>query len=221
MSTLAQPGLLADEIGSLGIYFAFQLHDEQSVITDPWRPISELTDGSEVLGARYGQFQATLEGSSAQAVEFRVAASTGHLALMARLICAAFGAALFDCSLDLAAARWQPVIGGVMPLSFPANAIGPVGNISALLTGPIRTLTELTTDMSVSSKVLWGNVASAVNGAVMAACAARPELAAKAMALGRELGTAPGPDFRRTSCCLIYRIAPPDSAPYCCDCVLL
>lgn len=216
--------LVSDKIAALGIYFAFQVHDSHSAAIDPWHPFSELTDGPELLEAHYGQFQTTLEAAYEKAVEFRVAASTGHLALVARLICAAFGAALFDCSLDLDEARWQPVVGGVIPLSFPTHAIGPAGNVSKLLTGPIQTLTELTTDMSVSSKVLWGNVSSAVNGAVMAASAARPDLAARAMTLGhtlgQTLGTTPGPDFRRTSCCLIYRIAPPGSAPYCVDCVL-
>jgi hypothetical protein len=182
--------------------------------------LHHLVDGPEVLTSRYEQLQAILETNSGGAVEFRVAASTGHLALAARLICPAFGAALLGHSLDLARARWQPVIGGVMPLSLPADAIGAAGESATLLTGPIRKVTELTADMSVSSKVLWGNVSSAVNGAVMAACQARPELADRAMALGRALGTNAGPDYRRSSCCLIYRIAPPGSGAVCVDCVL-
>ena len=191
---------------------------------DSWLPLRVLIDGTATLASRYGQFQATLESVAGKAVEYRVAASTGHLALVARLICPAFGAALLGHSLDLTLARWQPVIGGVMPLSLPVNAIGPSGDVSEMLTGPIRALTELTAAMSVSPKVLWGNVSSAVNGAVMASCQARPELADRAMALGQALGDAlgssPGPTFRRSSCCLIYRIAPPGSAPFCGDCVL-
>lgn len=211
---------MSSEIARLGIYFAFQIHDERAGAIDPWQPLDQLLGTTEMLESWYAEFQRTLESSSGQNVEFRVAASTGHLALVARLICPAFGAALLDHHLDLTSARWQPVIGGVLPLSFPTTAISAGRDISALLTGPIWTLTERTADMSVSPKVLWGNVSSAVNGAVMAAGQARPELADKAMALGRTLGISPGTDFRRSSCCLIYRIAPPGSASYCGDCVL-
>ncbi len=215
------PENLDREITSLGIYFALDTHQESSAADPPWRSLAVLLDGSDALRSFYEQFRATLGRATGRPVEFRVAASTGHLALVARLICPAFGAELLGHHLDLTQARWQPVTEGVMPLSLPTGAIGVAGDISALLTGPIRTLTELTAGMSVSSKVLWGNVSSAVNGAVMGACRARPDLAARSMALGRSLGTAPGPDFRRTSCCLIYRIAPPgDSAIFCGDCVL-
>ena len=81
----------------------------------------------------------------------------------------------------------------------------------------------------VSSRVLWGNVASAVNGAARQVAVARPELAAAAWAaaanffrdprLGTEPGP-PGPSFRRSSCCLIYRLAPGQDGPVCGDCVL-
>ncbi len=211
---------LAGEIASLGTYFAFQTHDEQSSMDGSWLPLHQLLDGSEVLASRYEQLRTTLEASSGGAVEFRVAASTGHLAMVARLLCPAFGALLLGRTLDLTRARWQPVVGGVMPLSFPVDAIGDASGTSSLLSGPIQTLTELTSGMSVSPKVLWGNVYSALNGAVMAAGSARPDLSAEAMALGKALGLAPGPDFRRTSCCLIYRIMPLGSGPVCGDCVL-
>lgn len=211
---------LASEIAALGTYFAFETSAGPPVSGDLWRPLRDLLDDPDVLARHYRQYQARLESTSGKAVQFRVAASTGHLALVSRLICPAFGAALLGYRLDLTTARWQAVVGGVMPLFLPASAIGGAGEISALLTGPIQTLTELTVGMSVSPKVLWGNVSSAVNGAVMAACDVRPELAAKAMGLGIALGTVPGPDFRRMSCCLIYRIAPPGSGPVCGDCVL-
>lgn len=91
-----------------------------------------------------------------------------------------------------------------------------------MLAGPIRTLTDLTADMSVAPKVMWGNVSSAVNGAVRAIRDAHPDLTTAAMDLARVLGTTSGPGFRRNSCCLIYLIAAPGPtrAPYCGDCVL-
>jgi ferric iron reductase protein FhuF len=85
--------------------------------------------------------------------------------------------------------------------------------------------------MSVSRRVLLGNVASAVNGAASIIAAARADLAADAAAAGEALlsdppltaactGT-PGAGFRRRSCCLIYRIAADGGAALCGDCVLL
>lgn len=143
-----------------------------------------------------------MESVSGKAVEFRVAASTGHLALIARLICPAFGAALLGRRLDLSQARWQPLIGGVMPLSFPANAIGPIGpigDLSDLLAGPIQILTDLTAGMSVSPKVLWGNVSSAVNGAAMTDGRARPELATGRWPWDARWGRLPGRVFGGTA----------------------
>jgi ferric iron reductase protein FhuF len=83
--------------------------------------------------------------------------------------------------------------------------------------------------MAVSRQVLWGNVASAVNGAATMIAAARPELtgaaaeAATSMldypALARTYQGRPLTGFRRRNCCLIYRLSPAAPA-YCGDCVL-
>jgi ferric iron reductase protein FhuF len=83
--------------------------------------------------------------------------------------------------------------------------------------------------MSVSPRVLWGNVASAVNGAAAMIAATRPDLAgpaaetASAMLANPALtGTFQGRPlrgFRRRNCCLIYRLSPERPA-YCGDCVL-
>jgi ferric iron reductase protein FhuF len=77
--------------------------------------------------------------------------------------------------------------------------------------------------------VLWGNVASAVNSAAVQVAAGRPDLSDRAWAvaaaflasprLARE-AQRPGPAFRRSSCCLIYKIAPGPTSGVCGDCVL-
>jgi ferric iron reductase protein FhuF len=84
--------------------------------------------------------------------------------------------------------------------------------------------------MAVSPQVLWGNVASAVNGAATMIAKARPGLAAPAASAATAMlrypaltGThrgSPGAGFRRRNCCLIYRLSPPGTARYCGDCVL-
>ena len=82
--------------------------------------------------------------------------------------------------------------------------------------------------VSVSPRVLWGNVASAVNGAAAQIASQRPDLSRPAWAaatalfasprLGRERQP-PGPAFRRSSCCLIYKISG-RREDVCGDCVL-
>ena len=109
---------------------------------------------------------------------------------------------------------------------------------SELTTGPVGDLVELSASLSVSRTVLWGNVASAVNGAVVMVGRSRPDLAGPAATLGRQLletapllgtstgtstgaiGGAMGGDFRRLSCCLIYRVGGPGPRAVCGDCVL-
>lgn len=224
----------AAKIAELGPQFRFELSDSAAVDGPgtAWRSISVLLDGSDALGERYEQVRTVLSSMARAPVSFRVAASTGLLGLSARLLSPAFGAALLGRTIDLTAARWQPSPGGPLPLSFSVSAIStaPTQHSDALLAGPITQLTQRTEAMSLSPQVLWGNVASAVNGVVTVISSARPDLAAAAISRGAELLThprlrdafagSPGAGFRRRSCCLIYRIAPPGSRNYCDDCVL-
>ena len=83
--------------------------------------------------------------------------------------------------------------------------------------------------MAVSPQVLWGNVASAVNGAATMIAAARPHLTDAAAEAAAAILTYPAltgtyqgrplAGFRRGNCCLIYRLSPERPA-YCGDCVL-
>lgn len=229
------------EIASLGQYFAFETHDRLHHASG-WLPMGSLVDGSDALPHRYGQVRsalAAMAGVAAGDVEFRVAASVGQLGLVARLLCPVFGARLLGYGLPLDQARWRPVIGGVLPLSLPLDALTGVaptsGRTRSQLPGQIRALVGRTADLSVSPQVLWGNVASAINGAVRTVTDARPDLAAAAATHGRDLlaepelrgaGTGtPGQAFRRHSCCLIYRIAASsaesrEAGTFCGDCVL-
>jgi FhuF 2Fe-2S C-terminal domain len=187
-------------------------------------------------------------------IEFRVAASVTQLGLAARLISPALGSALLGAGLeiDMNLARWVPGAGGPFRLSLPRTAYAAAGRPASagrrgldpdsagagqgcepllrLLGGAIRSLVEMTASRSVSRRVLWGNVASAVNGAASMIAVTRPALAGDAAAVsaallrlpalaGRHAGQ-PVTSFRRRSCCLIYRVADGSRAEYCGDCVL-
>lgn len=115
------------------------------------------------------------------------------------------------------------------PTDTSADALaGALG--AALLDGPVRELAAPFAAWGVSPHILRGNAASAVNGAVTMAVAARPELGPRARALAASLldgpplrgaaGTGPDGSFRRRSCCLIYRAAPGHAGALCGDCVL-
>jgi hypothetical protein len=88
----------------------------------------------------------------------------------------------------------------------------------------------------VSGRVLWGNVASAVNSAALQVARQRPDLAGDAWQAAGQLFASerlrdelhpPGPGFRRSSCCLFYRLAlspqqaQVDPSAVCGDCVLV
>ncbi len=228
--------LLAD-LAALGPYFAVDVHRPGSPLRPPWQPLDALIGSPDALADRIGEVRerlAAAAGCPAAAVEFRVAASIAQLGLCARLLSPALGAAAAGRTLpvDVGQARWVPALGGPFRLSLAEDAVaagaGPAG-IAALLAGPIAQIVRAVEAMAVSPLVLWGNVASAVNGAATMIAAARPDLAgpaadtAAAMLASPALtGTYQGRPlrgFRRRNCCLIYRLSPERPA-YCGDCVL-
>ena len=194
----------------------------------PWSPLSALLD-TDGLALHYGRVQAALTPIGRPPVSPRVAASVGHLGLLARVICPAVGAAALGRSLDLGMTWWLPVSGGVLPLAAPPTAIGPSLDLNPLR-DIARELVDRTAHFSVSPQVLWGNVSSALNGAAAAILTARPDLADTVRPivddLLGELGLtsshtgAPGGDFRRRSCCLFYLSNPAGRDSCCGDCVL-
>ncbi|MGZ0147682.1 (2Fe-2S)-binding protein [Kribbella sp. WER1] len=212
----------------LGPFFGVEQHTG-SAPEPPWRRMSELVDNPSVLRdriARTRYYLGTVSGRSAEAVEVRVAASVTHLGLVARLISPALAAAVLDRgvpALSLDQLYWQPVLGGAFPLSLPPIPAG--GDLhTALFDGPIPAIAQA---FDLSSHILTGNVASAVNGAATALANAAPALAARARSVANTLlAVEPLRDahttdpFRRRSCCLIYRAAPDHNGPLCGDCVL-
>ena len=228
--------LLAD-LAALGPYFAVEVHRPGSPLRPPWQPLGELTGSPGALAGRIGEVRerlAAAAGCPATAVEFRVAASIAQLGLCARLLSPALGAAATGRTLpvDVGQARWVPALGGPFRLSLAEVAVAAEADMAAtaaLLAGPITQIVRAVEAMAVSPRVLWGNVASAVNGAATMIAATRPDLAgpaaetAAAMLANPALtGTYQGRPlrgFRRRNCCLIYRLSPERPA-YCGDCVL-
>jgi hypothetical protein len=170
-----------------------------------------------------------------------VAASVAHLGLVARLISPSLGAAAVGQRLDmrLGGLWWQDTLGGPLPLSIPAPPSIPVpgegwdGDPMAgenVLDEVIAPLTAATAGLiPVSPRVLWGNVASAINSAAAQVAQRQPELGRTAWALAAGLFASapfsqerhpPGPEFRRSSCCLIYKVTSERARAVCGDCVL-
>jgi hypothetical protein len=242
-ASAAVPRLLAD-LAALGPYFAVDVHRPGAPPRPPWRPLGELTGSPDALAARIGEVRerlAAAAGCPPTSVEFRVAASIAQLGLCARLLSPALGAAAAGraLSVDIAQARWIPALGGPFRLSLPdtvleaaavtSSAAAGQAATAGLLAGPVTQIVRAVQAMSVSPRVLWGNVASAVNGAATMIAAARPDLTTPAAETAAAIlryppltGTYQGrpiQGFRRRNCCLIYRLSP--SAPaYCGDCVL-
>jgi Ferric iron reductase FhuF-like transporter/FhuF 2Fe-2S C-terminal domain len=239
-----------DDLTALGPFFAVSAHPRGAEPAPPWRRASELTCPSGPLRDRVASVRAALaarEGRAAGDVEPRVAASAVHLGLMARLASPALGAAVLGHRVDMRPGHlwWQDVTGGPVPLSVPApGANGEHGTpllgrghgqlpgewdrllFDELLAPVTAAVARL---VPVSGRVLWGNVASAVNAAAAQVARQRPDLAGGAWrAAGRLFGSPwlrgepqpPGPAFRRSSCCLFYRLAPGNPSAVCGDCVL-
>ena len=242
--------LLAD-LAALGPYFAVDVHRPGSPVRPPWQPLGELTGSPDAMAGRIGEVRerlAAAAGCPADAVEFRVAASIAQLGLCARLLSPALGAATVGWVLpvDTTQARWVPALGGPFRLSLAEDRLSLAEDrlslaeeaiaaepgtaaTAALLAGPVTQIVRAVEAMAVSPRVLWGNVASAVNGAATMIAAARPDLAGQAAEAAAALlrhpdlaGTYQGRPlrgFRRRNCCLIYRLSPGRPA-YCGDCVL-
>lgn len=243
-------------LATLGPYFAVETHDPRSRPQEPWQPLSAVLGSAEALNDRITEVRARLAataGCPPGNVELRVAASVAQLGLVARLISPALGSAVLGVALpmDVTGIWWIPALGGPFPLSLPRTALAgtPRGSVLAeargsagteashvcgpllgLLDGPLRSLVETTASMAVSRRVLWGNVASALNGAASMIAAARPDLAARTAAITGLLAGIPAlagsydgqviSGFRRRSCCLIYRLASRPATGYCGDCIL-
>lgn len=215
---------------------------------DPsWRPLAALLavpgDGPDPVEERLA---AVADGLGA---DRRIAASLLGQSLVSRSVSVLLACAAAGVLPDLAPStvlHARPWAGGPIPLWADPGALtgvelGPPDDpdAAALLA---RALAEehvapvvagLRARASVSARVLWGNAAGALGGAVRVLGAARPDRHAAALALARGvlaqepfagLGRfVPEPEhpsglgFRRTTCCLYYRVP---GGGTCGDCVL-
>ena len=210
-----------------------------------WRPLTELTHDDEAMRERVASATAVLagmSGSSPDVLAPRVVASTVFLGLAARLVAAPLATAVVQRVLPRMsdeALWWQPTSGGPWPLAVREPVGWPVGDLSDavglfaedLRSGPVALLVErVQADFALSTQVLWGNVASALVGAMKMLSAARPDRSAAAHDLVAAVlraaplaGTGtldPGATrvFVRRSCCLFYRVP---GGGLCADCVLV
>jgi hypothetical protein len=210
------------------------LHPPGQPPDPPWRPLGELTSATAALRDRIDGVRAALAERGHRPValiEPRVAASAVHLGLTARLAAPALAAAVLGRPLDLRpdGLWWQDVTGGPVPLSVPA-VTAPADWDRQLLDELLAPVTAAVAGLvPVSPRVLWGNVASAVNTAARLVAGQRPDLAGAAWQTAERLfarhwlrgeGDPPGPRFRRSSCCLFYRLEPGGPPALCGDCVL-
>lgn len=240
------PPDLLDRLTVLGPFFALNTHDPHTPARPPWRALSDLIDDPDLLRARVDDARdhlAAASGRPRRTVELRVAASVVHLGIAARLISPALAvAALADLTppFALASLRWQNVLGGAFPMSIPHQQLQPSPDTrpahdqwpAMLIDGPIRQLVQATAALSVSPRILWGNVASAASGAVSVLASAGPDVAQRSRGLAALLTSHPSlrgaghgepgtATFRRQTCCLIYRIAgTARHTRLCGDCVL-
>jgi len=231
-------------LAALGPFFAVDSHLAGADPHPPWRPLRELTDHPDRMMDRIGSVRAALAsrgGRPAGQIEPRVAGSVLHLGMVARLLAPALAAQAGQHRLDLRLGElwWQDTLGGPVPLSAPSPAASPARERDDPSAGPDRgrlvddLIAPITATVAglvpVSPRVLWGNVASAVNGAARQVAAQRPDLGERAWAVAAAFFASPrlagerhppGPRFRRSSCCLIYRIAADGPRAVCSDCVL-
>jgi hypothetical protein len=230
-----------DELAVLGPFFAVEAHPPGTVAPAPWRPVSELVAQPNALLGRITATRATLAargGRPVSEIDLRVAASAVHLAIVARIVAPALGLAILGWPVDMALGGlwWQDQPAGPVPLSIP----GTGGRRTAagewaeqLLGAAIVPLTDATSRVvTMSGRVLRGNAASGINAAAVQAARTRPDLAGQAWQRARALlrtpwlrseRQPPGPEFRRSSCCLFYRLVPGPRAALsaiCADCVL-
>lgn len=240
----AAPARVGEQLRTLGPYFAAESHDpDAGPPRAPWRPMGELLDDASVLAERVEAvrgYLAAAGGVPTESIELRVAASVAQLGLAARTLSPLFALAVLGqelpapSPLSLRDLRWQPqpVVSSMFAFSIPGlDHVRPSQdshhqNIELLA----DELCEITRPFGVSAHILWGNVASALNGARVALSAANPQLAHRAQAeLTRLLSrtplagtsrTTPGGRFQRRNCCLIYRAAPDRRGPVCGDCIL-
>jgi FhuF 2Fe-2S C-terminal domain len=187
-----------------------------------WHTITELISDSDLLRAKV-----TATATALGTDDLRVAASVDHLGTTARIISPVLAHAAARQTIPLVGPDrmwWRPARPGPMDLAADLTPGSPA-TPTAVLDGVVRPVLEpllhaYASGFHVSSRVLHGNVASALNGARRAiGSAALDDLVRAVLGSGELSGTAAQlpPAFRRASCCLLYRLP---GRGLCGDCVL-
>ncbi|MEY9210664.1 (2Fe-2S)-binding protein [Thermobifida halotolerans] len=228
-----------DALAGLGGYF--ELVPLDSAASGGLHSFAELYGTPELLDARIA-WVAHRYGP----VEPRVSASVAHLGFAARLVSPALAAACAGTVLDVPAASllWREgservtswLAGPYGAAAVPDGADGAAELLrQSLVERHLRPLgAAVRSRVRVSERLLWGNAAAAVGGAVQMISLKRPEWADRAAAIATALveraplaglGHLVRPDadrphrfFVRRSCCLYYRA--PEGGK-CGDCALL
>jgi hypothetical protein len=231
------PARINNPVAELGEFFALPTADG-----DSWLPIITLCNDAAMLREYARRAQSAIAASMRVAVAdvpIKAAASSVHMSIAARLLSPVIGATTCRGTIPLLTAKtvfWQrasthrPELGvngadcvAVTGVRQSADAI-----VDSLIHEVLHPLNEtMRVATSLPQKVLWGNVASAANGAVTVLALLRPadELRGRAL-VAALIATDPLRDtaqilegrFRRRNCCLFYQVP---AGGYCGDCVLL
>ncbi|WP_371495353.1 (2Fe-2S)-binding protein [Kitasatospora sp. NBC_00374] len=220
-------------VGAVGPYFRVDACDPADGPPEGFRPLRELfAPGPDTALARRIRHAA----GQLRTEEVRVAASVVHLGLAARLWSVALGVASFGGSADLHPDRahvrlppggpldlWLPLPGVEAVTGDPVDALhrGAVEGVLVPLGEAVRSIAP------VADRLLWGNAASALVGALRVLTPHQGTDTARWLVAGLLArapltgagAVAPGgpPPFRRTTCCLYYRVP---GGGLCGDCVL-
>jgi hypothetical protein len=209
-----------------------------------WLPLARLVASPAEVGRRAERLRdglAARVGVPVVDVDARAAASTVHLGLAARLLSPVLAATVLGGVVpDLLDGRWrwrdpeagEPSVGLTVSELVGRAVRRPIEQaetLRELLLVPVLLPLEdgVHDGCGVSRRVLRGNVASALAGAATVLSAAGPAVRRPARALVTALLQVPeltghggyeaSGAFRRTSCCLYYRLA---HGGLCGDCVL-
>lgn len=225
-----------------GPYFAVDEPDGERT----WLPLARLLDDPELLRERVEVARTALATRTGGAVDLRACASINFLGTAARLVAPALGAAAIAGVVPAftpADVLWSPVDGGPIPIAVAHPRGRPVEDAddAAKIIGRDVVATTVTplvaayaTTFRLSTRVLWGNVSSALAGAagMLARTGTAQRLTAvdiveAALQLGPLVDTGhherpdprrPRAFFVRHNCCLFYRIP---AGGKCGDCVLV
>jgi FhuF-like iron-sulfur protein len=219
--------VLAD-VAALGPYFAVGAGLEPGD-----RPVADLYSDPGPLSARIAHVRSALD------CDERVAASLAFQGLAAQLGAAPYAAAVLHGTvpaLTPGVLHWRRGDDGGWRLGCDPSGVGFVHpeELAALLAGLLVPLVAAVRGQaSIAERLLWGNAASTIAAAKRVLATQRPAAAARAAEVARavlgsgslagagELLAPHAPDrhwsFRRSSCCLYYRVR---GGGLCEDCVL-